>query len=581
MPTNTLTPHKTTSTHVDQMILHPTQNDFKQFDDETRQLLKATVQFFEKKGKRQLTLDDRNLVWYQDFLDFVAENEVFAKIMTPAGYGDDARWDTSRIAAFTEILGFYGLCYWYTYQVSSLGLGPVWMSDNETVKNKAAQMLKDGHIFAFGLSEKEHGADIYSSDMIVKNLGAGTYSASGGKYYIGNGNKAGIVSVFGLMEDSKEYIFFTVNSQDPKYKLIKNVVNSQSYVSAFELENYEFSETEILHKGREAWDAALNTININKYNLGWGSIGICSHAFYEAINHASHRNLYGKFVTDFPHCRDLFIKGYTRLVAMKLFALRATDYMRTASAEDRRYLLFNPMVKMKVTTEGEHVINNIWDVIAAKGFEGDMFFNMAARDIRALPKLEGTVHVNMALIIKFMPNYFFNPGQFPEIPKYLEAVNDSFLFNQGPTKGLSRIQFHDYNKVYDSYDLPNVNIMKEQINTFKEALMMASPTDQQKKDIDFLLKIGETFTLVVYGQLILENAQIYNLEDDLVDQIFEVFVDDFSNFALALHNKPTATEKQMEYAQKMIKKPSFDADRTNRIWENNVYALKDVYEMNE
>jgi acyl-CoA dehydrogenase len=43
---------------------------------------------------------------------------------------------------------------------------------------------------------------------------------------------------------------------------------------------------------------------------------------------------------------------------MKLFALRASDYMRSASETGRRYLLFNPMVKMKVTTEGEHVINH-------------------------------------------------------------------------------------------------------------------------------------------------------------------------------------------------------------------------------
>lgn len=94
-----------------------------------------------------------------------------------------------------------------------------------------------------------------------------------------------------------------------------------------------------------------------------------THALYEAMNHASHRNLYGKMVTDFPHIKDLFTKAYTRLLAMKLFALRATDYMRTASETDRRYLLFNPMVKMKVTTEGEFVMNDLWDVIAAKGFE--------------------------------------------------------------------------------------------------------------------------------------------------------------------------------------------------------------------
>ena len=103
----------------------------------------------------------------------------------------------------------------------------------------------------------------------------------------------------------------------------------------------------------------------------------------------------------------MFTEAYARLVAMKLFTLRAADYMRIATPDDRRYFLYNPVVKMKVTTQGEQVINLLWDVIAAKGFEKDMYFEMAARDIRALPKLEGTVHVNIALIVKFMANYFF------------------------------------------------------------------------------------------------------------------------------------------------------------------------------
>jgi hypothetical protein len=65
-----------------------------------------------------------------------------------------------------------------------------------------------------------------------------------------------------------------------------------------------------------------------------------------------------------------------------------------------------------------------------------MYFEAAARDIRALPKLEGTVHVNMALIIKFMPNYFFNPADYPPLPRRDEPLNDDFLFHQGPAKGL-------------------------------------------------------------------------------------------------------------------------------------------------
>ena len=125
-------------------------------------------------------------------------------------------------------------------------------------------------------------------------------------------------------------------------------------------------------------------------------------------------------VTDFPHVKQMFVDAYARLVAMKLFALRAADYLRSASAADRRYLLYNPVVKMKVTTQGEEVINLLWDVIAAKGFEKDMYFDTAARDIRALPKLEGTVHVNIALIVKFMQNYFFNPAEYPAVPRRVD-----------------------------------------------------------------------------------------------------------------------------------------------------------------
>ena len=50
---------------------------------------------------------------------------------------------------------------------------------------------------------------------------------------------------------------------------------------------------DILHMGPGAFDAALNTVNIGKFNLGFASIGICEHALYEAITHADNRILYG------------------------------------------------------------------------------------------------------------------------------------------------------------------------------------------------------------------------------------------------------------------------------------------------
>jgi acyl-CoA dehydrogenase len=400
-------------------------------------------------------------------------------------------------------------------------------------------------VFAFGLSEKQHGADVYSTEMTLYPDGDG-YRARGGKYYIGNANVARMVSTFGRFAGGDEYVFFAVDSQHENYDCVRNVTNFQSYVAEFALRDVPVSESDILSRGPEAWNAALNTVNVGKFNLGWCSIGVCTHALYEAIDHAANRRLYGQFVTDFPHVQQLFVDAYTRLVAMKLFALRASDYFRSASLEDRRYLLFNPIVKMKVTMQGEEVINALWDVIAARGFENEPYFEMAARDIRTLPKLEGTAHVNMALVVKFMANYLFEPASYAEVPKRDDPVDDRFFFDQGPTKGLGGIRFHDYAAAYEVSDLPNVVLFKQQIEDLKRLLLEAPPDKAQQRDTDFSLSLGEVFTLVPYGQLIVEARSLYGVGDDVIDQIFDFMVRDFSRYALQLYHKASTTPEQME-----------------------------------
>lgn len=561
------------------ILLHPNKLDRAYPDERSREVMQRTVEFFEQRGKAKLKDDDHAAVWYSEFLDFVADEGIFATMCTPAGLGAaESRWDTWRICEFAEILGFYGLQYWYTWQVTVLGLGPLWMSGNEPLRQRAAALLAEGGIFAFGLSEKAHGADLYSTDMVLTPQDDGTYRASGSKYYIGNGNKAALVSVFGKLPDGNP-VAFAVSSQHEAYELVKNVVHSQNYVSEFALHDYPVTDADIIAVGGDAWNAGLNTVNIGKYNLGWASIGICTHAFYEAITHAANRILYGHAVTDFAHVRQLFTDAYSRLVAMKLVALRAADYFRSASAEDRRYLLFNPVVKMKVTTQGEDVINHLWDVIAAKGFEKDMYFEMAARDIRALPKLEGTVHVNISLIVKFMANYFFDPVDVAAVPRRDDAANDDFLFDQGPTGGLGKVRFGDWRAGFSGVDLPNVAVFREQAEVFARLLAEAPPDDEQSRDVDFLLAVGEIFTLVVYAQLVLENAAIYGIEDCLVDQIFDVFVRDVSRFAVQLHGKPSSTQAQQDLCLAMIAKPVVDAERYEQVWREHVLALADAYEM--
>ena len=270
------------------LLLNPKETKFEHLDEQSRDIMLKTINFFETKGKGKLKADDRMRIWYQDFLDFQKNNQVFATLLTPAAYGEGkTRWDTYRNCNFNEILGFYGLYYWYTWQVSILGLGPIWMSKNEIVKKRTAQMLREGGIFGFGLSEKEHGADIRSNSMVLTPQPDGSYLAQGRKYYIGNANEASLVSTQGKFSDNGEFVFFVVGTKHGKYECVKNICNTQAYVAEYALHDYPITKEDILGEGREAWDLALSTVNVGKFNLGWASIGMCTHAFYEAIAHAS------------------------------------------------------------------------------------------------------------------------------------------------------------------------------------------------------------------------------------------------------------------------------------------------------
>ena len=133
--------------------------------------------------------------------------------------------------------------------------------------------------------------------------------------------------------------------------------------------------------------------------------------------------------------------------------------------------------------------------------------------------------------------------------------------------------------MFGECDLPNVNRFADQIERFKTMLATATPTEEQGKDTDWLLAVGELFALIVYSALVLENAAAYDIPDDVIDQYFDVAVRDFSRHAVELHGKPTTTPEQAEHCRGMIRTPSRDTERFQRVWTDHVLALGGAYRM--
>ena len=178
--------------------------DLSQFDDETRRLLRATIDWFEHRGKERL-LEDLPQPRLVCRLPRVRRQ---GAIVRQDGHAGARRQRRSRQAVGHQPdLGVQrdpgvlrtGLLVRLAGHHPRPGTD---LAERERLGTQPrGQWLDDGAVFVFGLSEREHGADIYTTDLVLTPDGEGGFRATGGKYYIGNGNVARMVSVFGRRSD--------------------------------------------------------------------------------------------------------------------------------------------------------------------------------------------------------------------------------------------------------------------------------------------------------------------------------------------------------------------------------------------
>jgi acyl-CoA dehydrogenase len=59
------------------MLLNPKKHVSGCSDEQSKEIMRKTINFFETKGKRKLKQDDHERVWYADFLEFVKKENIF------------------------------------------------------------------------------------------------------------------------------------------------------------------------------------------------------------------------------------------------------------------------------------------------------------------------------------------------------------------------------------------------------------------------------------------------------------------------------------------------------------------------
>jgi acyl-CoA dehydrogenase len=412
----------------------------------------------------------------------------------------------------------------------------------------------------------------------------GALHAAGSKYYIGNANAAGLVSVLakkaGPAMDAAArrapFVFFVLRPQEsPCFESVQRIRTlgiRSAYIAEFKVADQKVPPSDVICEGRHAWEAAFGAVDFGKLFLGFGAVGICERAFAEAIGHLSRRLLYGKPVTDMPHIRSMMTSAFARLVAMKLYACRALDYVQSASSSERRYLLFNAVQKARVSTEGVKVMGLLAECMGAKGFEADTYFETALREAPMIPRLEGSTHINFRLTTQFLENYFADSAVAPPAPASVtlspaDPEENPYWFGHHDRHSKT-VNFADCLAAYAPWRaVPNVRTFVKQVKAFRQWIVGETKPTDLADNAALSVAVGKCFAAIVYGQLVAENCKLAEAAPTTVAMIFHELVQDLTAEALRLMAQSPPGSATRNALKKVVRVPRTAATDLESVFE--------------
>lgn len=520
--------------------------------------------------------EDRQEGWYQDWIDYQAKHGLYASLLSPRRYSSRGnRLDLRRLTRFLEVFAYFSPAHAYSLHVSFLGLFPILMSSNETLKKEAVAKLEGGGLFAFAVSERAHGSDLLANEFTVRPVDPAGLRADGAKYYIGNVNAACLISILAKKAGSNgagpapstkrmPFMFFALRPREsPAFRNVRKIRTlgaRTAFVGEFEVMHHQFPESDVIASGRQAWEAVFNTVDFGKFFLGFGAVGICAHAFAEAFSHMRRRILYGKPVTEMTHIRATTAVAFARLMAMKLYAFRALDYLQISGGDDRRYLLFNAVQKARVSTEGVKVMALLSECIGARGFEADTYFESALRDSQLIPGLEGSTHINFGLTAQFIDSYFAASDNEAPAPGSLSLDEADPYENpywlEAHDRNARTVRFAHFLKAYEPLrSVANVRSFVKQVESFRRFAVGGVSALDATADTGLLIAMGKCFSTIVYAQLVAENLLAVKVAPSTISVVFHALIEDLSAEALKLSAMFSVRSTQRALLKRVVRVP--------------------------
>lgn len=291
--------------------------------------------------------------------------------------------------------------------LTNLAFMPVWIAGTQAQKRHYTEKIIRGAVFAWGLSEAEHGSDVLANETTAVKVDGG-WEITGGKDYIGNATVADVLMVQAQTAERRGPAGTSVFAVDRRTVAAGAVIQGARCrlhgirakdLGSFRLDRLVVPEDALIGGEGRGLEVALKGAQVARTTITSVSLSVVDTALRAAIRFAAERRLFGTRVLDVPHTRRQLLRVFSDLMVGEA---TCTAAVRGLQANPDQISVTSSVSKFLVPCTMTKSLDELATVIGARGYIRDdvEFGHMgkAMRDNLVAVFADGNTVVNLRVI---------------------------------------------------------------------------------------------------------------------------------------------------------------------------------------
>lgn len=309
--------------------------------------------------------------------------------------------DSIAVATIYEELGKGCAGVATSLAANSLATVPVLLAGTDEQKKMYCDILNDGGLAAFALTEPGAGSDAGGvSTRAVHNKEEGTYTLNGTKMFITNGGLAEIFLVFANTRKTggiRGLTAFIVPKDTPGFSVGKkeNKMGIRpSNTTELVLQDVVIPESYRVGREGEGFRIAMNTLDSARPFVGAVSVGIAQAALDCAVKYAKERRQFGQPIASFQMVQGMLADMAMKVETARLMVQKAC-WMRDQGMEFSKEAA---MAKCYAADTAMQVTTDAVQVMGGYGYTKEYPVEKMMRDAKIMQIYEGTNQIQRLVI---------------------------------------------------------------------------------------------------------------------------------------------------------------------------------------